>query len=200
MPAALSGDATTAQDGSDFQAGGPDGSVKASSETGRWVAAITAACSTGRSAANTSCSLAGSIANSVAVPAASAVGYCRAICAVPSRLSREPAATSPKRSPSSGANAATKTSPTTLRSSVAAFEITAPAYEWPTASTGPRTCLMKLARYAESWEMPRKGLGGAVTWMPAAWSRSMTPFQLDESANAPWTRTAVSAALRLPLT
>ena len=29
MPAALSGDATTAQDGSDFQAGGPDGSVNA---------------------------------------------------------------------------------------------------------------------------------------------------------------------------
>src|SRR6478735_3174886 len=67
VPAALSADATTAQDGSDFQAGGPHGSVKASSATGRWVAASTAACSAGRSAANTSWSFAGSIANSVAV-------------------------------------------------------------------------------------------------------------------------------------
>src|SRR4029450_1844759 len=52
VPAALSGDASTVQDGSDFQAGGPDGSVKASSETGRWVAAITAACCAGRAAGN----------------------------------------------------------------------------------------------------------------------------------------------------
>src|ERR687888_2052815 len=52
VPAALSGDARTVQDGRDFQAGGPDGSVKASSETGRWVAAITAACCPGRAAAN----------------------------------------------------------------------------------------------------------------------------------------------------
>jgi hypothetical protein len=35
VPAALPGDASTVQEGSDFQAGGPDGSVKASSETGR---------------------------------------------------------------------------------------------------------------------------------------------------------------------
>src|SRR4051794_22097963 len=47
VPAALSELASTVHDGSDFHAGGPDGSVKASSETGRWVAAITAACSAG---------------------------------------------------------------------------------------------------------------------------------------------------------
>src|SRR3954470_13297596 len=74
VPAALSGDASTVQDGSDFQAGGPDGSVQANSGTGRWVTAITAACCAGRSAANTSWSIAGPIANSVAVPAPSAVG------------------------------------------------------------------------------------------------------------------------------
>src|SRR6185295_13855066 len=91
VPAALSGDASTVQHGSDFQAGGPDGSVKASSETGRWVAAITAARAAGRSAANTSWSFAGSIANSVAVP--SDAGYCNATCAVPRTLSREPAVT-----------------------------------------------------------------------------------------------------------
>jgi hypothetical protein len=75
VPAALSRDAGTVQDGSAFQAGGPDGSVKASSATGRWVAAITAACFAGRSAASTSWSFAGSIANSAAVPAPSGVGY-----------------------------------------------------------------------------------------------------------------------------
>jgi hypothetical protein len=36
--------ATTAQDGSRFQAGVPEGSVKAASAIGRWVAASTAAC------------------------------------------------------------------------------------------------------------------------------------------------------------
>ena len=45
--------------------------------------------------------------------------------------------------------------------------------------------------------MPRSGFGAAVTWMPAAWRRSMTPFQLDESAKAPWTRTTVSGALEV---
>src|SRR5512132_2462749 len=145
VPAALAGDASTVQDGSDFPAGGPDGSENASSETGRWVAAITAACWVGRSAANTSWNLVGSIANSVAVPAPSGVGYCSATCAVERMLSLEPAVTSARRSPSSGANAATKTRPTTLPSPVAALEITAPPLEWPTARTGPGTCLMKLA-------------------------------------------------------
>src|SRR4029450_381271 len=40
--------------------------------------------------------------------------------------------------------------------------------------------------------MPRSGFGGAVTWIPAAWRRSMTPFQLEASAKAPWTSTTVS--------
>src|SRR4029453_6461990 len=40
--------------------------------------------------------------------------------------------------------------------------------------------------------MPRSGFGAAVTWMPAAWRRSMTPFQPEESAKAPWTSTTVS--------
>src|SRR6266511_3593027 len=42
--------------------------------------------------------------------------------------------------------------------------------------------------------MPRSGLAGAVTWIPAAWSCSMTPFQLEASAKAPWTSTTVSGA------
>src|SRR5215213_10099760 len=42
--------------------------------------------------------------------------------------------------------------------------------------------------------MPRSGFGGAVTWIPAAWRRWMTPFQLEASAKAPWTSTTVSGA------
>src|SRR5947209_20039929 len=44
LPAALSPLATTAQEGKVFQAGTPDGSENANSATGRWVAALTAAC------------------------------------------------------------------------------------------------------------------------------------------------------------
>src|SRR3954447_21644781 len=90
VPAALSGDASTVQDGSDFQAGGPDGSVKASSETGRWVAASTAACCADRSAARGSWGGAGSTATGVAARAPGGGGYCGATCAVPRTLSREP--------------------------------------------------------------------------------------------------------------
>jgi len=75
VPAALSRDATTAQDGEDFHAGGPDDSVNADSAIGRWVAAMIAVCSGGRSAATASWNFAGSIANSTAVSAPSLVGY-----------------------------------------------------------------------------------------------------------------------------
>jgi hypothetical protein len=117
-------------------AGGPEGSEKAASATGRWVAAITAVCSRGRSAASASWNFAGSIATSVAVSAPFPVGYCRATCAVMRTLSLDVASTSPSRSPSSGAKAATKTKPATLPASAAAFEITAPAYEWPRRARG----------------------------------------------------------------
>src|SRR3954447_14438767 len=63
-PAAWSPVATTAQDGRLFHAGAPFGSVKPTAETGRWVAAITAACSAGRAAANTSWKLSAGMANS----------------------------------------------------------------------------------------------------------------------------------------
>ena len=39
--------------------------------------------------------------------------------------------------------------------------------------------------------MPRSGFAGAVTGTPFACSRSITPFQLDPSANAPCTSTTV---------
>jgi hypothetical protein len=49
--------------------------------------------------------------------------------------------------------------------------------------------------YAESLEIPRSGLAGAVTSTPFVCSRSITPFQLEASANAPCTRTTVGAAI-----
>src|SRR5262249_14881385 len=76
LPAAWSPVATTAQEGKLFQVGRPDGSENASSATGRWVAAITAACSADRSAAKASWSLAGSIANSTALAPPSANAPC----------------------------------------------------------------------------------------------------------------------------
>ena len=74
-PAALSPVATTAQDGRFRQAGGPDTSLNAASATGRWVAASSAACCSGRSAAKASRSSAGLTANSVAVPPPGPAGY-----------------------------------------------------------------------------------------------------------------------------
>src|SRR6266545_7723329 len=127
LPAALSPVATTAHDGNDFQAGGPDTSLNAAAATGRWVAASTAACSAGRSAAKTSRKRAGSTRNSGAVSPLGPVGYSRWTWAVPRRLSLEVAATSPSRSSVSGTNAATKTRPTTLAASVAALVMSAPA-------------------------------------------------------------------------
>src|SRR6476646_1404356 len=73
-PAALSPVATTAQDGSFLQAGGPQTSVNAAAATGRWVAAISAVVSGGRSAAKTSRSSAGLIPNSTAVSPPGQVG------------------------------------------------------------------------------------------------------------------------------
>jgi hypothetical protein len=101
------------------------------------------------------------------------------------------AVTSPSRSPSSGANAATKTRPTTFFACLAAFDITAPPYECPTAMIGPGVCSSTPAMYAESIESPRSGFAGAMTGTPFSCSRSITLFQLEPSANAPCTSTTV---------
>lgn len=107
LPAALSPVATTAQDGSVFQAGAPLGSTNPNAETGRWVAAMTAASSAGTSAAKASWNLTGSIANSTAVSDPVPVGYSSCSRALLSTLSLESASMSCRASPSSGAKAAT---------------------------------------------------------------------------------------------
>jgi hypothetical protein len=66
-PAALSPLATTAQDASLRQAGGPDTSLNAAAAMGRWVAPISAMVCSGRSAAKASRTREGLIANSTEV-------------------------------------------------------------------------------------------------------------------------------------
>jgi hypothetical protein len=51
--------------------------------------------------------------------------------------------------------------------------------------------LLKDLREAESLATPRSGIAGAVTGTPLACTRSITPFQLEPSANAPCTNTTV---------
>src|SRR5260370_9272782 len=68
----------------------------------------------------------------------------------------------PRSSPSSGANPATYTSPTTSSATPAAG-MTAPPYEWPTSSTGPSICSITHFVYSASPAVtPRNALGGAL--------------------------------------
>src|SRR5919112_4724076 len=49
--------------------------------------------------------------------------------------------------------------------------------------------------YAASWLIPRNGLAGARTLIPAACRVGMTPAQFEASANAPCTSTTVRGPL-----
>src|SRR3954447_13808561 len=66
---------------------------------------------------------------------------------------------------------------------------------------GPGVCSKTPAIYAESVAIPRSGFAGALTATPFACRRSITPFQLEASANAPCTNTTVGAVasdMRVP--
>src|SRR3954447_24984178 len=66
---------------------------------------------------------------------------------------------------------------------------------------GPGVCSKTPAIYAESVAIPRSGFAGALTATPFACRRSMTPFQLEASANAPCTNTTVgdvASDMRVP--
>src|ERR1700689_1007995 len=106
-PAALSPVATTVQDGSFFQAGGPDASPNAPPPVGgRGGAAISAPAAAGRSAAKASRNSAGLTASSTAVSPSGPAGYLYCTRAAPRMLSLEPLSTSFRFSPSSVAKAA----------------------------------------------------------------------------------------------
>src|SRR5689334_3372004 len=71
--------------------------------------------------------------------------------------------------------------------------MTAPPHEWPTRTTGPSA--FRIARWvaATSLSSESSGFWTATTLSPAFSRYGMTFSQLDPSANAPWTRTAVLA-------
>src|SRR5713226_6704158 len=64
-----------------------------------------------------------------------------------------------------------------------------PPYECPTTIVGPSWNSSTWRSRATSSASEVSGNCGARTWKPSAWRRSMTPLQLDPSAQAPWTRT-----------
>src|SRR5215813_6032378 len=65
--------------------------------------------------------------------------------------------------------------------------MTEPPYECPTRTTGPETVLRYVEMTAASASRPRSVFGSARTSYPSLSRRSTTPFQLEESAQAPWT-------------
>src|SRR5262247_3332134 len=67
----------------------------------------------------------------------------------------------------------------------------APAYEWPTRTTGPSIALTRVAIDCASEDSPRSGFGIATTAWPSLFSSRITPPNPDASANAPCTRTMV---------
>src|SRR6516164_11320409 len=67
----------------------------------------------------------------------------------------------------------------------------APAYEWPTKTTGPSIAFTRVAIDCASEDSPRSGFGIATTVWPSLLSSRITPPNPDASANAPCTRTMV---------
>ena len=67
----------------------------------------------------------------------------------------------------------------------------APAYEWPTKTTGPSIAFTRVAIDSASETSPRSGLGIATTVWPSLFSSRITPPNPDASANAPCTSTMV---------
>src|SRR5262249_50285043 len=71
--------------------------------------------------------------------------------------------------------------------------MTAPAHEWPTRTTGPSAFRIARLVAATSLSSESSGFWTAMTVSPAFSRYGMTFSQLDPSANAPWTSTAVLA-------
>src|SRR5918993_1146281 len=66
-----------------------------------------------------------------------------------------------------------------------------PPYECPAMTIGPSMLSRTLRRYSASLARPRSGFATAITRWPASRRALIEPFQLEESAYAPWTRTMV---------
>src|SRR5258706_14409609 len=62
---------------------------------------------------------------------------------------------------------------------------------------GPLIDFSRLEMYVASLVMPRSGFAGAITGKPSFVRRSITPFQLEPSANPPCTSTTVGLTWRV---
>ena len=118
--------ATTAQDGSVFQAGGPVGSAKAAAATGRWVAAITRGLLRGQVGGERLVEQGRVDGELYRRLAARPVGYWRWTRAVLRTLSLELASTSPRRLAFVGGEGGDEDQADDVRRVVAALVMTAP--------------------------------------------------------------------------
>src|ERR1700689_2441582 len=127
----------TAQEGTAFQATGPDGGPAARAPSGRWVADSTAASRADRPLAKQPGNLPGSRDRSGAGAAAPGAGTAsKTPVGFPIQDPGRAARRSPMDSPGAGMNASTYTSALTSLSPTAASEMTAPPQECPTSTTG----------------------------------------------------------------
>src|SRR4051794_19842575 len=94
-------------------------------------------------------------------------------------------------SPSSGTHPLMYTSAWTWSLPVAALEMTAPPYEWPTMTIGPSIDRRSDATYAASLRNSRSGLAAPIARKPWPRSARIEPSQPVLSAHAPWTKTTV---------
>src|SRR4051794_7636158 len=94
-------------------------------------------------------------------------------------------------SPSSGTHPLMYTSAWTWSMPVAAFEMTAPPYEWPTMTIGPSIDRSSAATYAASLRNSRSGFAAPIARKPWPRTARIEPSQPLLSAHAPWTKTTV---------
>src|SRR6476659_3228668 len=79
--------------------------------------------------------------------------------------------------------------------------MTKPPYEWPTRTTGPFVrCARNEATYGASVVTPRRRFGGVRTVKPWPCSSAETAFQLEPSAQAPWTSTMLGVVAGMVVT
>src|SRR5215469_4551667 len=183
---ALSCSDTRNQDGLVFQPASVAFSVSAAAASGRCVANMMSATSTGTSAQNVSLNPSFPMYRS-GPPAAPTAGYGVGAAVVASIDGGNGCCTLAQLSPTSSPNAARYTSAVTLSSPADACVMTAPPYECPTRTTGPSIAPTAACTVAASDARLRSGFGGATAVRPALLSSWMIPAKPDASAKAPWT-------------
>src|SRR5579862_8073799 len=168
-------------------------SVRAAALSGRWLTAMGAATSSGKSAQKVSWN-SESLMKRSGPPGAPGASYGLGTLVDASRAGGKGSCTLAQLSPSSGAKADKNTKPMTSLIEGAAWEITAPPYECPTRTTGPSRVDVYRTIESASKARLRRGFIGALTSTPWACSSRITPAYPEASAKAPCTRTTVRLA------